>query len=142
MSETDRTAVAAHRWARTWTDAWEALQVEPIVALYAAGATFSSQPFRAPYRGRDGVRDYVTGAFAAEVGPRVWMSAPIVDGNRASVSWWCALRDDGSDTTLAGTSVLRFDADGLVVEQWDAWNVVDRRTDPPLGWSPFADRDG
>lgn len=131
----------ALRWVRSWTDAWEALQVEPIVALYAADATFSSQPFRAPYRGRNGVRDYVTAAFAAEVGPRVWMSEPIVDGDRASVSWWCALRDDGEDATLAGTSVLRFDADGLVAEQWDAWNVLEGRMGPPDDWGPFADRD-
>jgi ketosteroid isomerase-like protein len=132
---------AALRWVQTWTDAWEALQVEPIVALYAADVTFSSQPFRAPYRGRDGVRDYVTAAFTAEVEPRVWMSEPIVDGDRASISWWCALHEDGRDATLAGTSVLRFDADGLVAEQWDAWNILEGRTGPPDDWSPFADRD-
>ena len=27
--------MAADRWARTWTEAWEALDVEPIVALYS-----------------------------------------------------------------------------------------------------------
>jgi ketosteroid isomerase-like protein len=131
----------ARRWARVWHDAWEALDVEPIVALYADGVVFSSQPFRAPYRGRDGVRAYVTNAFATEMGPRVWVSSPIVEGDRASISWWCALREDGEDATLAGTSVLRFDADGLVAEQWDAWNVSDRQADPPANWSPFADRD-
>lgn len=141
MSERERTAVAARRWAQTWAAAWEALDVEPIVALYAPGTTFSSQPFRVPYRGREGVRDYVSSAFAAEFGPRVWMSAPIVDGDRASVAWWCSVREDGRDTTLAGISVLRFDPDGLVAEQWDAWDVLDRRSDPPIGWSPFADRD-
>jgi hypothetical protein len=35
---------------------------------------------------------------------------------------------------LAGTSVLRFDADGLVVEQRDAWNQADRRREPQEGW--------
>jgi ketosteroid isomerase-like protein len=139
---TDRPAAdAADRWARTWHDAWEALDVEAVVALYAEDCVFSSQPFRAPYRGRDGVREYVTEAFAGEAGPRAWISDPIVDGDRASISWWCALREDGEETTLAGTSVLRFAADGLVAEQWDAWNVIDRRADPPAGWSPFADRD-
>jgi len=141
MSRTDATA-AAERWARTWHDAWEALDPEPIVALYAENAVFSSQPFRTPYRGREGVRDYVTAAFATEAAPRVWMSPPIVDGQRASVSWWCALREDGEEVTLAGTSVLRFDGAGQVVEQWDAWNALDRRTSPPVGWSPFFDRDG
>jgi ketosteroid isomerase-like protein len=132
---------AASRWAQTWHDAWEALDAEPIVALYAEDTVFSSQPFRTPYRGRDGVRDYVTTAFAGELGPRVWIAEPIVHGDRAAISWWCALREDGEDATLAGTSVLHFDAYGLVAEQWDAWNVTDHPTDPPEGWSPFADRD-
>jgi ketosteroid isomerase-like protein len=134
-------AQAARRWARVWHDAWEALDPEPIVALYAEDAVFSSQPFRTPFRGRDGVREYVTTAFASELGPTVWMGPPIVDGDRAAVSWWCALREDEEEVTLAGTSVLRFDADGLVAEQWDAWNVLDRRADPPRAWSPFAERD-
>jgi ketosteroid isomerase-like protein len=138
---TDRTAAAAARWARTWHDAWEALDVEAIVELYADHCVFSSQPFRTPFRGRAGVREYVSRAFAEEDGPRVWMAPPIVDGDRAAISWWCALGEEGADVTLAGTSVLRFDRDGLVARQWDAWNVADGRTDPPAGWSPFADRD-
>ena len=56
---------------------------------------------------------------------------PIVNGDRASVSWWASLREEGADTTLAGTSVLRFDPDGLVVEQWDTWNVLRARRSPP-----------
>lgn len=132
---------AARRWARTWAEAWAALDVEPIVALYADDATFSSQPFREPRRGRAGVRAYVTAAFASEADPRPSFSEPIVDGDRASVSWWCSLREDGADATLAGTSVLRFDRAGLVVEQWDAWNVEDRPAAPPTAGGPFADRD-
>ena len=131
---------AAARWARTWTESWEALEVEPIVALYAADVTFSTQPFREAYRGHDGVREYVTQAFAEEESPRVWISEPIVDGDRASISWWAALREDDADASLAGTSVLRYDADGLVVEQWDAWNLASERLAPPSDWSPFADR--
>lgn len=122
---------AAARWARTWHDAWEALDVEAIVELYAEGCVFSSEPFRVPYRGRAGVREYVTAAFASESGPRVWMAEPIVDGDRAAISWWCSLVEEGADATLAGTSALRFDADGLVAEQWDAWNVHGQRRAPP-----------
>ncbi len=131
-------STAARRWARTWRDGWEALDVEPIVALYAEDAIVSTQPFRAPHRGRQEVRDYVTAAFASEAGPRAWFSEPIVEGARASVSWWCSLREDGADATLAGTSVLRFDAGGLVVEQWDAWNLLDRTSEPDAGTTPFA----
>jgi hypothetical protein len=78
----------------------------------------------------------VVQALGEEEDPKVWMSEPIVDGDRASVSWWASVRENGADTTLAGTSVLRFDADGLVIEQWDAWNQRGERRDPP-DWSPF-----
>ena len=72
-------------------------------------------------------------ALGEEEDPKVWMSDPIVDGDRASISWWASLREDGADTTLAGTSVMRFDANGLVVEQWDTWNQVGELREPPDG---------
>jgi ketosteroid isomerase-like protein len=132
---------SAERWAATWRSAWEALDADPIVALYALDVVFSTEPFREPYRGRDGVRRYVTRVFGEEDDARVRVSAPIVDGDRAAISWWASLREDGSDVTLAGTSLLRFDDDGLVVEQWDAWNHRPERGDPPPEWGPFALRD-
>jgi hypothetical protein len=100
---------------------------------------FSTEPFRPPYRGTgaEGVAAYVVPVLAEEQDVRVWMSEPIVDDDRASVSWWASLREDGHDASLAGTSVLRFDEAGLVVEQWDAWNRLDRRRDPPPDGSPF-----
>jgi ketosteroid isomerase-like protein len=131
---------AATRWAEAWRLGWESLDPEPIVACYAPDALLSTQPFQEPYRGRDGVREYVTQALAEEEDPRVWMSDPIVDGDRASISWWASLREGGADATLAGTSVLRFDRDGLVIEQWDAWNQAAERAEPPA-WNPFGPHD-
>lgn len=137
---TDVRAAAAN-WAAAWQQGWESLDPEPMLACYAADALLSPEPFREPYRCRDdGVRAYVTRVLAEEDDPRVWMSEPIVDGDRASISWWASLREDGADATLAGTSVLRFDGDGLVVDQWDAWNQLAERREPPA-WSPFAGHD-
>ena len=133
-------ADAARRWSRAWRDGWESLDPEPIVACYAPDALLSTQPFREPYRGRDGVREYVAGAFADEEDARVWMGQPIVEGDGAAIPWWASLRESGADATLAGTSVLRFDHDGLVIEQWDAWNQSTERGDPPA-WSPFGPHD-
>jgi ketosteroid isomerase-like protein len=133
-------ADGARRWAQAWKHGWESLDAEPILACYAPDAWLSTEPFREPYRGREGVREYVSGVLAEEEDPRVWMSEPIVDGDRASISWWASLREDGADTTLAGTSVLRFDRDGLVTEQWDAWNRLAERRDPPRS-SPFVAHD-
>ncbi|CAN5876730.1 hypothetical protein BH23ACT10_BH23ACT10_19100 [soil metagenome] len=132
------TGDAARRWAHIWRTCWEALDPEPIVALYADDALLSTEPFREPYRGRDGVRSYVARVLGEEEDPRVWVSAPIIDGNRASVSWWASLREEGATTTLAGTSVLRFDGDDLVAEQWDTWNNLPERREPPADWGPFA----
>jgi hypothetical protein len=65
-----------------------ALDVDPIVALYAPDATFSTQPFRESFRGREGVRQSaMTRAFGEEKSLRAWVWQPIVDGDRVSISW-------------------------------------------------------
>lgn len=130
----DRQQAAAH-WARTWQDGWNSGDVDSIVELYADAATFSSQPFREPYRGRDGVRSYVAQAFAEEAAVSALFGRPIIEGDRAAVPWWASLVEGGRRITLAGTSLLRFDADGLVVDQWDTWNELDGERQPPPDWS-------
>ncbi len=128
------TRAAAARWADTWRRAWEALDVGPIAALYADDARFTTQPFRDDDLGKAGVTEYVTGAFAEEREVRAWFGEPVIDGDRASVEWWAALLEDGAEVTLAGTSSLQFDADGLVVAQRDTWNMAPGRHEPPDGW--------
>ncbi len=128
------TQEAAQRWADVWQRAWEARNAEPIVALYAEDAVYSSEPYRTPFRGRDGARIYVVGAFAEEEDVRAWFGQPIVSGSRAAIQWWASLVEDGKGVTLAGTSILTFDADDVVVDQWDTWNSVDERHEPPEGW--------
>ncbi len=131
---------AARLWAEAWKEGWEALDPERIMARYAPNATHFTEPFREPSRNAADIRAYVERVLGEEEHPRVWMSEPIVDGGRAAIAWWASLREDGADTTLAGTSVLRFDARGLVVEQWDSWNQLEERREPVSG-SPFAERD-
>jgi hypothetical protein len=127
-------AEAARRWADTWKSAWEAQDTDAIVRLYHPDTLFSTQPFRFAYLRRAGVREYVSQAFHEEENVRVWMGTPVVEGDRAAIEWWATLVEGGVETTLAGTSVLRFDDDGLVVEQRDTWNQVDGRREPPDGW--------
>ena len=134
MTERVDAAAAARRWAEVWQRAWEALDPDAVVALYAPNATLLSQPFRELERGRNGVGDYVRGAFAEEAAVRAWFGRPVVDGDRASIEWWAALTEDGEEVTLAGTSTLRFDDGGLVTEQRDTWNLAPTRLEPPAGW--------
>jgi hypothetical protein len=42
--------------------------------------------------------------------------------------------DEGKEVTLAGISVLRFGAGGLVAEQHDYWTLANGRRRPPPGW--------
>jgi hypothetical protein len=58
---------------------------------------------------------------------------PVVDGDRAAVDWWAVVTGaDGSVETLAGTSLLRFSDEGLVVEQRDVWASATGRVELPL----------
>jgi ketosteroid isomerase-like protein len=111
---------AAEKWIETWRRAWPAADVEAIAALYADEAVFHSHPFRA----RQAPRDYVAWAFGEQAEAECRFGHPVVSGKRAAVEWWGVITShDGSVETIAGTSLLRFDADGLVVEQRDAWGV-------------------
>lgn len=128
----------ARRWADAWQAAWQALDVEAVVALYTEDAIFSSHPFRPAHRGRSGVREYVSGAFGDEAEVRARFGEPLVDGDSAAVEWWATLTEGGSEITLFGTSVLRFDAEGLVLEQRDTWNQASGRREPLRRWSDLG----
>ena len=59
-----------------------------------------------------------------------------MEGDRAAVDWWAVISlQDGGEQTVAGTSLLRFRADGLVVEQRDAWAEQSGRRELPA-WAP------
>ena len=125
MSEAE---VAARRWAETWTRAWPAADVDTIAALYAGRAVFYSQPFR----DREPPRRYVERVFGEQAAAECRFGEPVVSGDRAAVDWWGVITStDGSVETIAGTSLLTFDADGLVVEQRDAWASVQGRRELP-----------
>jgi SnoaL-like domain len=119
------TREAARRWVDGWLRGWRALDPEPIAALYAEGCFFLSAPFRDPQT----PRAYVEWAFADEEWAEPWFGEPLVDGARAAVEWRAYVGENGEDVTIAGTSLLRFDADGLVVEQRDAWAIADGRVE-------------
>jgi len=102
--------------------------VDAISALYAEDAVFYTHPFRE----RQGPSAYVAWAFGEQSAAECRFGEPIVDGDRAAVDWWAAITSrDGSVQTVAGTSLLRFDADGRVIEQRDAWGDEPGRHDLP-----------
>jgi hypothetical protein len=115
----DGAEAAARRWAETWAQAWPLADVDSIAALYAADALFYSQAFREP----EAPAAYVARVFADQREAECRFGTPVAAGGRAAVDWWGVITDrDGTVETIAGTSLLRFDADGLVVEQRDVWS--------------------
>ena len=116
---------AARRWVDAWVSGWRTLDPEPIAAVYADDCFFLSHPFREP----QAPREFVERAFAEEESPEPWFGEPLVDGDRAAVEWHAYVREKGRDMTLAGTSLLRFAADGLCIEQRDAWAVEEGRVE-------------
>ena len=121
-------AAAARRWVEVWERAWPLGDVEAIAALYAEDAVFYSHPFR----DRVTPAEYVAWAFGEQVAAECRFGEPIALGDRAGVAWWAVITDrDGSQQTVAGTSRLRFGADGLVIEQRDAWADKPGRVELP-----------
>ena len=122
------TADAARRWVEVWSRAWPAADAEAIDALYARDAVFYSHPFR----DRQGPREYVEWAFADQKEAECRFGEPLVSGDRAAVDWWAVIvAPDDTVESLAGTSLIRFDEDGLVIEQRDAWASEPGRRDLP-----------
>ena len=113
------TREAAERWRATWERCWQAHEPDEIVALYADGAYFQAHPFRDPQT----PRAYVEPTLASEESATCRFGQPLVEGDRAAVEWQGeTVLKDGRMEKLAGVSLLRFDAHGLVVEQRDFWN--------------------
>jgi ketosteroid isomerase-like protein len=125
---------AARRWKETWERAWPARDVEAIASLYADQALYRALVFREPDRGVAGVRRYLEENFGVEQEIECWFGEPIAAGDRAAVEWWATWIEEGERLTLAGTTVLRFNPDGQVVDHRDYWNQVERREPPFDGW--------
>lgn len=111
-----------------WARAWPSRDIDAIAALYANDAVFYSHPFR----DRQVPREYAAWAFAEQAEAECRFGEPIVSRDRAAVDWWATITSmDGAIETIAGTSLLRFGDDGLVVEQRDVWASVSGRHELP-----------
>jgi hypothetical protein len=123
---------AARAWIGAWNRAWRAKDPDALAYVYSEEVVFRSHPFRDP----QAPLDYARGVFADEgMELDLWWGDPIVDGDRAAVEWWAVLTESGELVTLAGTSILTFGANGLVVDQHDYWASSPGRVEPWPGWA-------
>jgi hypothetical protein len=111
---------AARAWVEGWTRGWSSSDADAIGALYAEGAVYRSHPFREPEKS---ARDYALRAFADEELVECRFGEPVVVRDRAAVEYWAILSSEGDEETLAGIALIRFGADGRVVEQRDYWSM-------------------
>ena len=123
---------AAQRWKQTWERGWPAKDAEAIAALYADGAAYRSHPMRDPEPGA--ALGYTSRQFPLEEAIECRFGDPIAAGERAAVEWWASWVEGEREMTLAGTTVLRFDAEGRVVEHVDYWVEREGRIAPFDGW--------
>jgi ketosteroid isomerase-like protein len=126
----------AEIWLRSLADAWERADPDAAAALFTEDATYSTDPYSPPRRGRPAIRDYWAGEVAGQRGVTVRFGHPVVSGERTVAEWWATLADSAEGpTTLAGIVVLRFAADGRCAELREYWMaspwVI---TDPQPGW--------
>ena len=99
-----------------WERGWREHDADAITALYADGAFWQQHPFREPEPG------YLARVFGEEESAECQFGRPVVDGDQAAVPWSAQTRlVDGDTENLAGVSLLRFDASGLVLEHRDFW---------------------
>ena len=121
----------AKRWAEGYQRAWEAGDPDAAAALYRPDCVFRSAPFRDP----EPPIEYTRRVFPEARAEDVRFGEPVEAGDRAAVEWWATLvGPDGTEQTLAGCSILRFDDEGLVVEARDYWHLEPGRQGPPPGW--------
>ena len=116
-----------------WARAWPAADVDAIAALYADGAVFYSHPFRERQPPREYVDVGVRGAGRGRVPVRR-------AGRRRRSRGGRLVGGHHVEGRLASRRsparrCLRFDADGLVVEQRDVWALEPGRRDLP-DWAP------
>jgi hypothetical protein len=109
------TREAAQRWANVWEQGWPEHDTDAVAALYAE-SVWQRHPFTEREPG------YLARVFAEEESARCEFGPPIVDGDRAAVTWSAGdgthrRRQRGARRRVA----LRFDEDGLVIEQRDIW---------------------
>jgi uncharacterized protein (TIGR02246 family) len=127
--------MSIEEWAERYARAWEEADDEAAGALFTEDATYRSDPFREPYRGRDAIRGYWREVTATQANVEVTVGRTLVEGDRAVVEWWTQMDSDGTPVTLPGALLLELDGDGLCRALREYWNLeVGRRVPPPAGW--------
>ncbi len=121
-------------WLERYRRAWIDRDAAAAGDLFTDDAVYREEPFKAPFAGRDAIRDYWTRVTATQRDIELRYGRPVVDGRRVAVEWWVTLVNGEAPATLAGEFLLTFAENGQCRELREYWAYVDGRVEPPAGW--------
>jgi ketosteroid isomerase-like protein len=112
-------------WIERYRQAWESADADAAAGLFTEDATYRSNPFRPPHRGRAAIHAYWISATESQSNVKVTMGRPVVDGRKVVVEWWTEMDDDGSPVTLPGALILDFNEQGLCTALREYYNILE-----------------
>jgi ketosteroid isomerase-like protein len=121
-------------WAERYARAWEDGDKEAAAELFSEDATYRSNIFEDPHRGRDGIRSYWHEVTSTQGNVRVRMGRPLVDGDRVALEWWTTMDNEGAPVTLPGCLLLRFGEDGLCRSLHEYYLFGEGHMEPTPEW--------
>jgi hypothetical protein len=121
-------------WIEGYRLAWETRDADAVVGLFSPGATYRSNIFEEPHRGRDGIRAYWTSVTEAQSDVSVRMGSPYVDDRRVTVEFWTNMKVAGDAVTLPGCLLLDFDEAWTCTRLHEYWHFEPGSHEPPPEW--------
>jgi len=121
-------------WIESYRRAWEERDPTAAAALFTDDATYRSLIFEEPHVGASGVSAYWTAVTESQSDVVVRMGRPYGDGDRVAVEFWATMKTGDAPTTLAGSLLLDFAADGRCRRLREYWNHVGEMAEPPAEW--------
>ncbi len=121
-------------WSEAYRVAWEERNSEAASSLFTEGASYRSNIYEKPNKGRIGVAQYWSEVTSVQSHVGVRMGTPLVDGDRAAVEFWTTMNIEDKPVTLSGCLLLRFADEGLCSDLREYWNFTDGTHQPPDGW--------
>ena len=112
-------------WLGAYKRAWEERDPGAAAELFAADATYHETPFDEPYRGRDGVFEYWSGATRMQGDVRFTYEILAATENGGVAHWRASFvrLPANSRVVLDGIFVVELDADGRCTEFREWWHV-------------------
>ncbi|MFI5783088.1 nuclear transport factor 2 family protein [Nocardia sp. NPDC051570] len=125
-------------WGAKFEIGWRSRDPEAIAALFTEDAWYRQGPFAAPIIGREAILAQWTTTLNRQGDPQVWVSEPILAGDRAAAEWWCVAHDPvtGVPRTAAGCVTVWFAPDGRCRGLHEYWHGQPDTALPPHGTWP------